>query len=107
MVPRNCLSTVLDRLVTDGGYGAFRGSSHSDWGLHALHISPQGVAHYAPGATPDGPALPQGLAGFDGVWWDAELDDARPVRVRAIVVSAWIFALGATAWAVARLWRRG
>ena len=104
MIPRNCLSTVLDRLVTDGGYGAFRGSSHSDWGLHVLHISPQGVAHYAPGATLDNPA--QALAGFDGLWWDRELDDPRPVTVRAIVVSAWIFALGATAWAIARLWSR-
>ena len=44
MVPRNCLSTVLDRLVEQGGYGAFRGSSHSSWGMHVLHISPQGVA---------------------------------------------------------------
>lgn len=105
MVPRNCLSTVLDRLASEGGYGAFRGSSHSDWGLHALHISPQGLAHYAPGATLDHPAL--ALAGFDGIWWDRELADARPVKVRAIVVSAWIFALGATVWAIKRLiWRK-
>lgn len=71
-------------------------------GLHALHISPQGLAHYAPGATLDHPA--QTLAGFDGVRWGTELDDARPVR--ASVVSAWIFALGATVWALSRLWRR-
>ena len=104
MVPRNCLSTVLDRLVTDGGYGAFRGSSHSSWGMHVLHISPHGVAHYAPGATLDHPA--QALAGFDGLWWDAELDDGAHRDRARIVVSAWIFALGATAWAIARLWSR-
>ena len=39
MIPRNCLSAVLDRLASEGGYGAFRGSSHSEWGLHALHIT--------------------------------------------------------------------
>ena len=82
MIPRNCLSAVLDRLVSQGGYGVFRGSSHSDWGLRAPHISPEGLAHYAPGAALD-----------------------RPVTVRAIVVSAWIFVLGATAWAIDRLWR--
>lgn len=104
MIPRNCLSFVLDRLVSTGGYGAFRGSDHSGWGLHVLHISPEGVAHYAPGAPLDNPA--QSLMGFDGVAWDRELTDAKPVSVRAIVISAWIFALGATAWALARRWRR-
>lgn len=57
-----------------------------------------------PGATLDHPA--QALAGFDGVWWDMEIDDPRPVAVRAIVVGAWMLALGATAWAAGRLWRK-
>ena len=104
MIPRNCLSTVLDRLVSQGGYGAFRGSSHSRWGLHVLHISAEGVSHYAPGATLDHPA--EALMGFDGVAWDRELADAKPVAIKAIVISAWIFALGATAWAVSKLWER-
>ena len=104
MPPRNCLTETLDRLVTDGGYFAARGSAHSTWGMHVLHISPEGVAHYAPGATLDSPA--RALAGFDGLWWDRELDDPRPVPVRAVVVSAWLLAIGATGWVVGRLWRR-
>ena len=104
MIPSNCLSHTLDRLATAGGYGAFRGSDHSRWGLHVLHIGAEGVSHYAPGATLDCPA--QSLMGFDGLVWDRELADAKPVRVRAIVISAWIFALGSTAWAIARLFKR-
>lgn len=104
MIPRNCLSYVLDRLATAGGYGAFRHSDHSGWGMHVLHISAEGVAHYAPGATLDHPA--EALMGFDGVEWDRELADAKPVSVRAIVISAWIFALGATAWGISKLWER-
>ena len=104
MIPRNCLSHVLDRLATAGGYGAFRRSATNPYALHVLHISADGISHYAPGATLDHPA--RALMGFDGAHWDRELTDAKPVRVRAIVISAWIFAFGATAWAVARLWER-
>jgi hypothetical protein len=104
MIPRNCLTAVLDRLVKQGGYACFRGSDHSTWGMHALHVSPEGLAHYTPGATLDKPS--DALMGFDGIWWDRELADAKPVPVRAIVVSAWIFALGATAWAIGRMLKR-
>ena len=105
MIPRNCLSTVLDRLVEQGGYGAFRGSSHSSWGLHVLHISPQGVAHYAPGATLDHPV--HALIGFDGVVWDREMADAPPVPIRGIVVGSLILAVGVLGWGLKRMiWRK-
>lgn len=96
----NCLTATLDLLVDRGGYGAFRVSPHSRWGLHALHIGPEGLSHFTPGATLDNPS--EALFGFDGVWWDRDLHDPKPPTVRAVVVSAWIFAITATFWAIRR-----
>lgn len=100
----NCVVATLNLLHETGGYGAFRGSDHSDWGLHALHIGPQGVSNFAPGATLDKPSM--ALFGFDGVWWTQDMADPRPVSVKAIVISSWIFALTASFWGARKLGRK-
>lgn len=101
MIPRNCLTYALDRWHLDGGYFECRRSSH--WGIaHALHRGVGGeITSYVPPHKLRKPT--QSLVGFEG---DVALSDdaakALPMTVLGIVVSAWIFALGATAWA---LWR--
>ena len=106
MVPRNCLSETLDRLVTDGGYGAFRGSSHSSWGMpHVLHEAQDGtITHYVPPRDLDKPL--QSLWGFDGEVRIGDNEVRGPMPLRGIVIGAWLLALGATGWALGRLWRR-
>lgn len=99
MIPKNCLSRALDILHTEGGYFIARKSSNRET-LHAGNVTHEGLQHYSPGAP-----LPHrwsALMGFDGVVWDREVADAPPVSKRGIVVSAWIFALGATAWSIHR-----
>lgn len=103
MIPRNCLSQVLDRCTTHNGYAAARASSHTDYALHVAHVGPEGFWHYTPGATLAHPV--QALYGFDGVAWDRDMADAPPMKVSAIVVGATILVIGVYAWAVARWWR--
>ncbi len=106
MIPRNCLAYALDRWHLDGGYFECRRSSH--WGIaHALHRSVDGeVTSYVPPQALRKPA--QSLVGFEG---DVALGDdvgrALPMSVLGIVASAWILAIGATAWAVGRVFRGG
>lgn len=101
----NCLTHALDQLTARGGYLAARSSAH--WPvLHVLHVAADGqITHLVPPAPLRRPV--QALAGFAGVVRRA--DDAalaRPLPVGALVISAWLFALGATAWGLRRALRR-
>ena len=99
MIPKNCLSRALDILHAEGGYFIARKSANRET-LHAGNVTHEGLQHYSPGA----PLAHRwsALMGFDGVSWDREVSDAPPVSKRGIVISAWIFALGATAWGIHR-----
>ena len=103
MVPRNCLSFALTRWHEDGGYIVLRKSAARAT-PHVLHIGDEGLQHYSPGAPLGHPV--HALIGYDGVTWDRDMADAPPVPIRGIVVGAWLLALGATGWALCRLWRR-
>lgn len=103
----NCLAYALNAWHTDGGYLVLRATAHPTrfWRPpHALHIGPEGIQHFAPGATLGHPV--QALVGFDGVVWDRDMADAPPVPIRGIVVGSLILAVGATGWAIGRLIRR-
>lgn len=104
LIPRNCLSMMLDRCTTHPGYAVFRASDHTDLALHCLHVGPDGLWHYAPGATLGHPV--QALCGFDGVVWDRDMADAPPMSVRSIVVGSTLLCIGVYAWAISRCWRR-
>lgn len=102
----NCLSHALDRWHEHGGYLLVRRSSH--WGMpHVLTVTPEGLQHFAPGATLGHPA--QSLVGFDGVAWDRDLADAPPMPVHGIVLGSLLLFVGACGWAVrraiTRMWR--
>ena len=103
----NCLSYALDKWHEDGGYLVIRTTAHPTllWRAgHVAHIGPEGLTHFCPGSTLGHPV--QSLAGFDGVMWDRDLADTPPMPLRGVFLSSLILALGATGWAIGRLWRR-
>ena len=105
MIPRNCLSYALNRWHRDGGYFECRRSSH--WfAAHALHRSAAGeVTSYTPPGRLAKPT--ESLIGFSGVVVAGDdATHARPMSVLGVVVSAWVLALGATAWAIGMAFRR-
>lgn len=100
----NCLSHALTRWHTDGGALRIVRSHH--WGMpHAQHEAQDGtVTHYVP---PRDLAKPlQSLWGFAGEVRTGDDAVRGPMPLPGIVVGAWLLALGATGWAVARLWSR-
>ena len=100
----NCLAHALNAWHTDGGYIVLRKSAARAW-PHALHIGPEGIQHFAPGATLGHPV--QALVGFDGVVWDRDMADAPPVPIRGVVVGSLILAVGVIGWALKRMiWRK-
>lgn len=99
MIPKNCLSSVLDRLSTDGGYFVARLSEHWD-GMHVLWMSPDGkLEQYAP---------PEKLKtrfhsfiGYEGAWIVGDKPKhAKPIPILSLVINSWILAIGTTAWAI-------
>lgn len=103
----NCLSQSLLRWNTEGGYLLLRATAHPTrfWRApHVLHIGPEGIQHFAPGATLGHPV--QALVGFDGVTWDLDMADAPPVPLRGIVLAAVIGCVGALLWVAVRMIKR-
>ncbi len=104
MIPRNCISYALTRWHEDGGALRIVRSRH--WGMpHVMHEAKDGtVTHYVPHRTLGKPI--QSLWGFDGKVRKAGKVPCGPMPLRGIVIGAWLLAIGATGWAVGRLWRR-
>ena len=103
----NCLSQSLLRWHTEGGYLSLRATAHPTrfWRApHVLHVGPEGIQHFAPGATLGHPV--QALVGFDGVVWDRDMADAPPMPLRGIALAAVIGCAGALLWVAGRLVKR-
>lgn len=104
---RNCLSEALIRWHEQGGYFVLRASAHPTqfWRApHAIHVGPEGIQHFAPGAPLGHPV--QALVGFDGVTWDRDMADAPPMPLRGIALAAVIGCVGALLWVAGRLVKR-
>lgn len=107
MIRPNCLTAALERWHTEGGYVALRTTAHPTrlWRApHVLHIGPEGLQHFAPGATLGHPV--HALVGFDGVTWDRDMADAPPMPLRGIALAAVIVCAGALLWVAGRIIKR-
>lgn len=104
MIPKNCLSQSLVPWHEQGGYLVMRKSSH--WGLpHVMHLGSGGtLSSYAPPAPLDHPM--RALLGFEGATSTTDAEQANPMPLRGIVIGSWLMAIGATAWAIERWWKR-
>lgn len=94
----NCLSYTLERLHKEGGGLLARPSYNTEWWLHAVYMSEEGEpASYRPQEPLRRPL--RALFGFDGVV-DAEtgLRATGPLRLRTLLVGAWLLALGTSVW---------
>ena len=103
----NCLSQSLLRWHTEGGYLSLRATAHPTrfWRApHVLHVGPEGIQHFAPGAPLGHPV--QALVGFDGVMWDRDMADAPPMPLRGIALAAVVGCVGALLWVAGRLVKR-
>ena len=100
----NCLTYTLDKWHADGGALRIVRSHH--WGMpHVEHEAQDGtVTHYVPPRNLNKPV--QSLWGFAGEVCVGDDEVRGPMPLRGIVVGAWLLALGATVWAIARLWGR-
>lgn len=99
MIPKNCLSAVLNRLTSEGGYLVVRLSAH--WGgVHVLWMNPNGdLEHYSPPSKLKYPW--QAFMGFDGVWKKGDKSTfASPIPAKTLVLNSWVLALGTTFWAM-------
>ena len=99
MVPKNCLSAVLNRLTVEGGYLVVRLSAN--WGgVHVLWMHPNGeLEQYSPPTKLKSPW--QAFFGFDGVWKRGDRSSfASPIPTGTLVLNSWVLALGTTVWAV-------
>ena len=104
MIRPNCLTAALERWHTEGGYVALRTTAHTTrlWRApRVLHIGPEGLQHFAPGATLGHPV--RALVGFDGVVWDRDMADAPPMPLRGIALAAVVGCGGALLWVAGRL----
>ncbi len=107
MIGPNCLTAALERWHTEGGYVALRTTAHPTrfWRApHVLHIGPEGIQHFAPGAPLGHPV--QALVGFDGVVWDRDMADAPPMPLRGIALAAVVGCVGTLLWVAGRLIER-
>lgn len=103
----NCLTKGLEAWHLNGGYFVLRSTAHPTkyWRApHILHIGPEGIQHFAPGATLGHPV--QALVGFDGVVWDRDMADAPPMPLRGIALAAVIGCVGTLLWAAGQLIKR-
>ena len=102
----NCLTHSLDRWCDQHGYVLLsRKSAH--WSVaHVMHIDSIGhLTSYGPEKDLNHPL--SALFGFDGVIKDYDPSPAPPMTPNGILVSAWLFAIGATIWRIKRLWKTG
>ena len=103
----NCLTKGLDLWHKQGGYLVLRATAHPTtvWQApHVLHVSPEGIQHFAPGATLAHPV--QALVGFDGVIWDRDMADAPPMLLRGIALAAVVGCAGTLLWVAGELVKR-
>lgn len=104
----NCLTYALPLWLKYGGYLQLRKSKNLDV-AHVVWISPEGkMLHYAP-KTPRKKSwrhLFLLCAGFDGVVRTTDDIDPKPMRLRGLLLSAYIFALVVTWFCIKELFIR-
>ena len=104
----NCLSYALPLWHKYGGHLQLRKSKELDV-AHVVWISPEGkMLHYAPKAPrkKNWRHLFLLCTGFDGVVRTADDIDPKPMRLRGLLLSAYIFALVVTWFCIKELFIR-
>lgn len=104
----NCLSYALPLWHKYGGHLQFRKSKELDV-AHVVWISPKGkMLHYAPKmpCKKNWRHLFLLCTGFDGVVRTTDDTDPKPMRLRGLLLSAYIFALAVTGFCIKELFHR-